>query len=198
VEERGNLGINEITENLELVKKLARESVGKLDFVEYAIELLRKEIEDCNELVDKELFVPKLKFVKERIQRLINRMKSSDEEILACVGINISVNGSIDKTEKRLILGYLINYIDNHIRPGDMLFKVDDNTIGILLLLKDKKELDRVFNRLNLTLLNLKTKTYSDKNILISFDMDKLIVSKESSIDQVIEKFEKLGKSESG
>jgi len=197
VEKRGEFGIDEITKNLELVKKLARESVDKLDFVEYAIELLKKEIKECNDLVDRELFIPKLKFVKERMQRLINRMKFSDEEILACVGINISVEGNIEETEKKSILGYLINYIDNHVRPGDMLFKVDDKTIGIFMLLSRKSDLEKVFNRLNLILLNLKTKTYSDKNVLINFKMDRFIVSKDTSVDQVVERFEKL-ESESG
>jgi len=78
-----------------------------------------------------------------------------------------------------------------------MLFKVDDKTIGIFMLLSRKSDLEKVFNRLNLILLNLKTKTYSDKNVLINFKMDRFIVSKYTSVDQVVERFEKL-ESESG
>jgi hypothetical protein len=167
-----------------------------LDSIEYTVRLLKEEVESYAELVDKELLIPKFKFVKERLQRLMNRMKFSRNEVLACVGIRISIIGNVDRAEVSSLLGYLIDYIDNHIRPGDTLFKIDNNTMGIILILKDKADLEKVFNRLSLTLLNFKTKTYSDKNVLLNFNMDKFVIHSEDSVDQVIEKIENLGKGE--
>jgi len=192
VDREGNFGINDVTKNLELLKNLVKESLDKLESVEYTIGLLRRELESYNELIDKELFVPKLKFVKERFQRFIKRMKFSEGEILACIGISISIEGSVEKAERNSILGYLINYLDSHIRPGDILFKVSEDTIGIFLVLKSSADLEKLFNRLNAVLFNLKTRTYSDRNVVLNFKMRKFIIPENASVNWLVERFKAL------
>ena len=86
-----NTGIEKIKQAFRLLK----ESLKELDEVEYLVELLGKELEEYRELIDKESFIPKAKFVKQRICRMIERSKYTSEEILGCVGVKLSLIGDI-------------------------------------------------------------------------------------------------------
>jgi len=179
-----SLGIEKIKESLKLIK----ESIQELESIEYVLELLERELEDYRSLIDKESFIPKAKFVKERIQRLIDRMKFAGEETLACVGIKISVVGEIDPNDKHSIVNYIATYIDRHVRPSDLLFKIDDEIIGIIFPLKNKNDIEAVEQRLKFMLLNLKAKTYSSRNVLINFKLSYFFIEKDSSSDEVFNK----------
>jgi len=181
---KDGLGIEKVKESLKLIK----ESIQELESIEYVLELLEKEIEDYRSLIDKEAFIPKAKFVKERVQRLIDRMKFAGEETLSCVGIKISVAGEIDPNDKHSIVNYIATYIDKHVRPSDLLFKIDDEIIGIIFPLKNRKDIEAVEQRLRFMLLNLKAKTYSSRNVLINFKLSYFFVDKESSSDKVFNK----------
>ena len=181
---RGDLGIEKIKQRLRLIK----ESIYELENVEYILELLEKELEEYRSLIDKETLIPKAKFVKERVQRLIERMKFSGEEALACVGIRISVVGDVDLNNRRSIVNYIASYIDRQVRPSDFLFKLEDDVIGIIFSLKNKNDVEAVEQRLNFMLLNLKAKTYSSQNVLINFKLKSFFIEKESSSDQVFKR----------
>ena len=181
---RGDLGIEKIKQRLRLIK----ESIYELENVEYILELLEKELEEYRSLIDKETLIPKAKFVKERVQRLIERMKFSGEEALACVGIRISVVGDVDLNNRRSIVNYIASYVDRQVRPSDFLFKLEDDVIGIIFSLKNKNDVEAVEQRLNFMLLNLKAKTYSSQNVLINFKLKSFFIEKESSSDQVFKR----------
>ena len=179
-----NFGIEKIKNALKLIK----ESLQELEGIEYVIELLEKEVEDYRSLIDKESFIPKARFVKERVQRLIDRMKFAGEENLACVGIKITVTGQIDVSDKKSIISYIATYIDKHVRPSDLLFKVSDEIIGIIFTLKNKNDIEAVEQRLNFMLLNLKAKTYSDKNVLINYKLKHFFIETNLTSDEVFQK----------
>lgn len=181
---KDSLRIDKIKQSLKLIK----ESIQELESIEYVLELLEKEIEDYRDLVDKESFIPKARFVKERVQRLIDRMKFAGEETLACVGIKMSVLGEIDQNDKYSITTYIATYIDRHVRPSDLLFKIDDETIGIIFPLKNRNDIEAVEQRLKFMLLNLKAKTYSSRNVLINFKLSYFFLEKDSSADEVFNK----------
>jgi|OM-RGC.v1.017668550 hypothetical protein len=179
-----NLKIEKVKQALHLVK----ESLKELEEVEYVVELLGKELEEYKSLVDKESFIPKAKFVKQRIGRLIERMKYVSDESLACVVIRLSLFGDIPPTEKKSIIDYIATYIDGHIRPSDMLFKVDDSTIGIIFPLKNRADLQVILKRLDTMLLNLKAKTYSNRNILLNYKIESFFIEKDCTANSVIER----------
>ena len=181
---KDSVGIEKIKNTLKLIK----ESIQELEGIEYVLELLEKELEDYKSLVDKEAFIPKARFVKERIQRLIDRMKFAGEETLACVGIKISVVGKIDSMDKQSIINYIATYVDRHVRPSDLLFKIDDEIIGIIFPLKNRNDIEAVEQRLNFMLLNLKAKTYSNRNVLINFKLNHFFIESDSSSDEVFKK----------
>lgn len=178
-----SVGIEKIKSTLKLIKS----SLQELEGVEYVLELLERELEDYRSLVDKEALIPKARFVKERVQRLINRMKFSGEEKLACVGIKVSVMGDIDSTDKRSIINYITTYIDEHIRPSDFLFKLDDDVIGIVIPLKNHNDIEAINRRLNFMLLNLKAKTYSNQNVLINFDIRHRFIEENTTLDDLFD-----------
>ncbi len=179
-----DFGIEKIKQHLKLIK----ESIYELENVEYILELLEKELEEYRSLIDKETLIPKAKFVKERIQRLIDRMKFAGEETLACVGIRISVVGEVDPTNRRSIVNYIVTFVDKRVRPSDLLFKIEDDIVGIIFSLKNKNDIEAVEQRLKFMLLNLKAKTYSSQNVLINFKLDHLFIGKESSSDEVFKR----------
>ena len=181
---KDSLGIEKIKESLRLI----RESLQELESMEYVLELLEKELDEYRNLIDKEAFIPKARFVKERIQRLIDRMKFAGEGTLACVGIKISVVGEIDHNDRHSIVNYIATYIDRHVRPSDLLFKIDEEIIGIIFPLKNRNDIEAVEQRLNFMLLNLKAKTYSSRNVLINFKLDYFFIEKDSSSDEVFKK----------
>ncbi len=188
-----SVGIEKIKSTLKLIK----DSLRELEGVEYVLELLERELEDYKSLVDKEALIPKARFMKERIQRLINRMRFSGEENLVCIGVKFSVIGDIDPTDKRSIINYITTYIDKHIRPSDLLFKLDDDVIGIIIPLKNQNDIETINQRLNFMLLNLKAKTYSNQNILINFDIRHRFIGKDTVLDdlfdQLIQEFKSSG-----
>ena len=179
-----NFGIEKIKNSLRLIK----ESLHELEGVEYVLDLLEKELEEYKSLIDKEAFIPKAKFVKERIQRLIDRMKFSGEEVLACVGIKVSVVGEIDSTDKRSIVNYIATYVDRHVRPSDLLFKIDDEIVGIIFPLKNRSDIEAVEQRLNFMLINLKAKTYSNKNVLVNYKIKHFFIEPDTSSDDVFKR----------
>ncbi len=181
---KDSLGIEKIKESLRLI----RESLQQLESVEYVLELLEKELDEYKNLIDKEAFIPRARFVKERIQRLIDRMKFAGEETLACVGIKISVVGEIDHNDRHSIVNYIATYIDRHVRPSDLLFKIDEEIIGIIFPLKNRNDIEAVEQRLNFMLLNLKAKTYSSRNVLINFKLEYFFIEKDSSSDEVFKR----------
>jgi hypothetical protein len=172
--------------------KLLKESLKELDEVEYLLELLEKELNDYRNLIDKESYIPKAKFIKQRICRLIERMKFISDESLACVGIKISLIGEIPDTDRRSIINYIATYVDGHIRPYDMLFMMDESLLGIIFPLKSRSDLDSIIKRLETMLLNLKAKTYSDRNVLINFKIGHFFIERDSTADQVFEKLREM------
>lgn len=178
-------GIKKIREASELL----RESLQNLEEAKYFIEILEKELEEYKQLVDKDSFLPKAKFVKQRISRLIERIKYlPDEFVLAGIAIKIPIIENKSFSEEHSIMNYLLAYIDGHIRPNDLLFKIDNKTVGIIFILKDKSSLDVIAKRLDSILLNLKAQTYSNRNILINYQIKSFIVGDNDSSDDVLDK----------
>ena len=180
-------------EKIKQAFKLLKESLQELSEAEYLLELLEKELEEYRSLVDKESFIPKARLVKHRIKRLIERMKYVSEESLACIGIKIKIVGSVPDADKRSIINYIATYVDGHIRPYDMLFMVDDSSIGIIFPLKNRGDLEAILQRLESMLLNLKAKTYSTKNVLIKFKIDSFFIEKGQTADEVFERLRQMG-----
>jgi hypothetical protein len=110
---------------------------------------------------------------------------------LACVVIKLSLQGEVPEAEKKSIIDYIDTYIDGHVRPSDMVFKVDDDTIGIIFALKNKGDLEVILKRLETMLLNLKAKTYSNKNILLNYKLGSFYITPQSNANNVIEKCKK-------
>jgi len=184
-----NTGIEKIKQAFRLLK----ESLKELDEVEYLVELLGKELEEYRELIDKESFIPKAKFVKQRICRMIERSKYTSEESLGCVGVKLSLVGEIPPSDRHSIITYIATYIDGHIRPYDMLFLVDETLIGIVFPLKNRGDIEVVLDRLKNMLLNLRAKTYSDRNVLINFKLGSFFIDKDSTADDVFNKLRQMG-----
>ncbi len=179
-----------VDNSIERVKqafRLLKESLKDLEEVEYAIELLEKELAEYKKIVDKETLIPKERFVKQRLNRLIERTKYMVDESLAGVGIKISVIGTIPEVDKRAISNYIATYVDGHIRPSDMLFKIDDETIGIVFVVREREHLDAIVGRLDSMLLNLKAQTYSSRNVLINFKIKAFHVEEGDTADKVFE-----------
>jgi hypothetical protein len=168
--------------------RLLKESLRELDEVEYLLELLEKELNEYRSLIDKESYVPKAKLVKQRVHRLIERMKFISDESLACVGIDISLVGEISSGDKHSIVSYIATYVDGRIRPYDMLFMLDEFLLGIIFPLKNRNDISAIIKRLETMLLNLKAKTYSDRNVLINFKLGYFFIEGDSSAEQVFEK----------
>jgi len=179
-------------EKIKQAFKFLKESLKELDEVEYLLELLEKELEDYRSLIDKESFIPKARFVKQRICRLIERMKYSTDESLACVGIKLSLTGEIPETEQRSIVNYVATYIDGHVRPYDLLFMLDEQLLGIIFPLKQKKDIEVILKRLESMLLNLKAKTYSDRNVLITFKIDSFFIEKEHTAEEIFKRLRSM------
>ncbi len=177
--------VNTSIERVKQAFKLLKESLKELEEVEYAIELLEKELDEYKKIIDKETLIPKEKFVKQRLNRLIGRMKYMVDETLAGVGIKLSVVGTIPDADKRAISNYIATYLDGHIRPSDMLFKLDDETIGIVFILKEREHLDAVVRRLDSMLLNLKAQTFSSHNVLINFKMKAFYIERTHTADDI-------------
>ena len=182
-----NSGIEKIKEAFKLLK----ESLKELDEVEYLLELLERELTDYRNLIDKETLIPKTRFIKQRICRLIERMKYASEESLACVGIKISLNTELPDLDRRSIVNYIATYIDGHIRPYDMLFILDELALGIVFPLKSRADLDAIMKRLETMLLNLKAKTYSSRNVLINFRIKSFFIEKDHTAEEIFEKLRK-------
>jgi len=183
-----NAGIEKIKEAFKLLK----ESLKELDEVEYLLELLEKELQDYRNLIDKESFIPKARFVKQRVCRLIERMKYTTEESLACVGIKLTLQGDIPEHERRSIMNYIATYIDGHIRPYDTLFIIDESTLGVLFPLKKKSNLEPVMRRLENMLFNLKAQTYSSRHVLINFSFNPFFIDKDNTADEVFQKLKEF------
>ncbi|MEO2083064.1 MAG: hypothetical protein ABGX12_03440 [Desulfurobacteriaceae bacterium] len=179
-------------EKLKLAFKLLQDSLRELEEVEYAFKLLEKELEEYRSLIDRESFIPKTKFVKQRIDRLIERMKYVSDEILSCIGIHIKVVGEIPETEKVMLSNYIATYVDKHIRPSDMLFKINNELIGIVFPIKRAENLKAIEDRLSTILLNLKTKTYSNQRILINFKIKSFIISTDMTADYVLSRLKDM------
>ncbi|WP_457679525.1 hypothetical protein [Thermovibrio sp.] len=189
MEAERNSGIEKIKEAFKLLK----ESLRELDEVEYLLELLEKELEEYKSLIDKESFIPKAKFVKQRIFRLIERLKFAGEEGLACVGIKFQIVGKIPEADRKSITTYVASYIDGNIRPYDMLFILDDERLGIVFPLKNKGNLEAILKRLETMLFNLKAKTYSAQNVLINFKLSSFFIEKGTNAEEVFEKLKEVG-----
>jgi len=181
----GNGGIDKVKQAYRLIQ----ESLKELEEVEYALQLLEKELEEYKSLVDKESYILKSKFIKQKLARLIERTKFSGD-FLACSRIEVSVVGNVPESEKEMIINYVANFIDGHIRPGDIIFKTNDSVIGIIFPIKDKEDFKAIEERLKSVLLNLKAKAYSSQNVLINFNVDTFLIDKNSSPEEVFKKLE--------
>ncbi len=175
-------------EKLKELYDLLKSSLDRLSEVEYLMKLLETEVKDYESLIDKESLIPKIKFVKYKLERLINRLKYGSEEVLVCSGIKIEILGEdISTSDKKFLTNDILSYLDNRIRPTDILFRVNESSMGIIFILKSEKDEEAVINRLNQMLLHIKTKTYSDKNILINLKLKHFRITKEDSADNVID-----------
>jgi len=179
-------------ESLRKAKDLLRRTAEELERAEYYIRLMEKEIEEYRALLDKETLLPKIKLVKNKVERLIERLKFGSTDVLLCVGINLKIKGEIPESDKFSLLKYFSTYLDGRIRPTDILFMVNENTLGIIFILKDRNDVGPVINRLNQMLLHLKAKTYSDRSILVNFFLKHFEVTRGNSAEEVIENLRNL------
>ncbi|SMP06576.1 hypothetical protein SAMN06265339_0387 [Desulfurobacterium pacificum] len=182
-----NTGIKKIKE----VFRLFKESLHELEQVEYAIELLEKELNEYRELVDRETLLPKAKFVKQKINRLIDRIKYSPEDHLLAVGVNLSLVEPIPEREEKQIMNQIAIYLDRRIRPGDLLFKLSDASLGMVFFAGGKEQAEAIVRRLEAMLLNLKAQTYSTQKVLVNFDIRHLDVTPDMTADLIFEKLVK-------
>ncbi len=182
-----NSGINKIKE----VFKLFKESLHELEQVEYAIKLLEKELNEYRELVDRETLLPKVKLVKQKVNRLIERIKYSPEEHLLAVGVNLSLVEPVPERERREIMNHIAIYLERRIRPGDFLFKLSDSSLGMIFFAGGKEQADAILRRLEEILLNLKAQTYSSQKVLVNFNIKHIRVTPDMTADMVFEKLVK-------
>lgn len=165
--------------------QLLQESLRKLEEVEYAIKLLEEELKEYRTLVDKESYIPKEKFIKQRVRRLIERMKYAVDELLMGVGIKIFIVGNIPESDRYSIVNYIATYIDRQIRPSDTLFMLDDDKVGIIFTVKEREHFDVIVRRLESMLLNLKAQTYSTRNILLNYKINFFEIEPQMSVEEV-------------
>ncbi|WP_297445787.1 hypothetical protein [Desulfurobacterium sp.] len=115
-------------------RELFKEGISKLEEFEEAVLILAKTLESYQDLIDISTVVPKEKFIKYRLSRLIKRM--SFERNKTVLGIRIKFHlGNYQE-----LRDIIINYIDSHIRPTDTLFLFDDYSIGIIYILDKNLE----------------------------------------------------------
>jgi hypothetical protein len=168
--------------------QLLQGSLKKLEEVEYAIKLLEEEVKEYRALIDKESYIPKEKFIKQRVRRLIERMKYAVDELLMGVGIKISIAGNIPESDRQSIVNYIATYIDRHIRPSDTLFMLEDDKVGIIFTVKEREHFETIVRRLESMLLNLKAQTYSTKNVLLNYKITSFELDPQMTVEEVFKK----------
>ena len=178
-----NLGLEKVKAFFRNFKEILQE----LENVEYAIRLLERELEEYRELVDKETMLPKARLIKEKISRFIERIKYSPENYLLGIGVTLSVVEELPKGEEAQILNQLAIYLDRRIRPGDLLFKLSDSSLGMIFFVESKEQADTILKRLESILLNLKAQTYSSKKVLVNFKINKVDITPQMEAEQVFE-----------
>jgi hypothetical protein len=82
-------------------------------------------------------------------------------------------------------------YLDRRIRPGDLLFKLSDASLGMIFFAGGKEQAEAIVRRLEAMLLNLKAQTYSTQKVLVNFDIRHLDVTPDMTADLIFEKLVK-------
>jgi len=162
--------------------------IEELERVESSIYFLEKELREYEEIIDKNSLIPKEKFAKIRIPRLIERLKYFPDEVLVGVRISFSIADKPEDLDEREIIKDVFAYIDSHIRPSDFLFELDEKTLGILFTLKDKSHLELLLKRLENLLLEFKTKIYSSKRALVNYQVKNTVISIDDNPEVVLSK----------
>jgi len=138
---------------------LGRESIKKLKGL---IDMLEKELKIYSELIDLPTMLPKEKFIKHRLARLINRARTGGDKL---IGIFLKIEPqAINEDEKSSVRNYIINYIDSNIRPYDMLFLIEENSsIGLVCIEENPKASETIVKRFNEILDYLKVQVPNNK-----------------------------------
>ncbi|WP_457568616.1 hypothetical protein [Desulfurobacterium sp.] len=162
-------------------RKLFKEGVAKLEEFEEAVLILAKTLESYQNLIDISTIVPKEKFIKYRLSRLIKRM--SFETSKTVLGIRIKFHlGNYQE-----LRDIIINYIDSHIRPTDTLFLFDDYSIGIIYILdKNVESKVKVLTRIEEILSNFEIQLDYKVKSSIRWDLSTTELNPSDSVEEFL------------
>ncbi len=167
--------------------------MAELKKMKYEIELLEKELEEYKELCDKTNLVPMEKLVKYRIERLVSRLRYSSWDKLRGIIIRFNVPPEgLNREEITDILNFLVNYIDSHIRPYDFLFRINKNTIGIIVVNKDGNEAQRALERIEGFLPNINFRLPNKKKLPVTQSIREVTFTKDTNVDEVFKSIKNL------
>ncbi len=161
---------------------MGKEDIGKLQEL---IEILKNELQQYSELIDIQTMLPKEKFVKYRLSRLINRARVGKTNL---IGIYLRIEPEVSNLEEKTsIRNYIVNYIDSNIRPNDLLFLIEDNSsIGLVCIEESPEASKAIIARLNHILEELKLKILNRKVAKIKWSIRKTNLQPEDDVNSFL------------
>ena len=139
---------------------MGRESIKKLKEL---ISMLEMELKAYSELVDLPTMLPKEKFVKYRLSRLINRVRVDGNSL---IGIFLKVEPKVEEeSERDAVRNFIVNYIDNNVRPNDLLFLSENgpSSIGLVCIEESERAGEAILKRIKSIVKEISLKLPNEK-----------------------------------
>jgi len=123
---------------------LEMESIKKLKEI---ISMLEMELKAYSELIDLSTMLPKEKFVKYRLSRLINRVRVDGNSL---IGIFLKIEPKVEESEREAVKNFIVSYIDSNVRPNDLLFLFENGSsfIGLVCIEEDERAGEVILKRI--------------------------------------------------
>ncbi len=120
------------------------ESIKKLKEI---ISMLEMELKAYSELIDLSTMLPKEKFVKYRLSRLINRVRVDGNSL---IGIFLKIEPKVEESEREAVKNFIVSYIDSNVRPNDLLFLFENGSsfIGLVCIEEDERAGEVILKRI--------------------------------------------------
>jgi len=120
------------------------ESIKKLKEI---ISMLEMELKAYSELIDLSTMLPKEKFVKYRLSRLINRVRVDGNSL---IGVFLKIEPKVEESEREAVKNFIVSYIDSNVRPNDLLFLFENGSsfIGLVCIEEDERAGEVILKRI--------------------------------------------------
>ncbi len=130
----------------------------ELEELKSLIDMLFQTLRRYQELVDLSTMLPKERFMRYRLGRIVKRISYTPEKTL--VGVRIFFDSEVYKSVRDV----LVSYVDSVIRPTDIIFLFNDDSVGIIYIIDKKpgsklKAIERLEDVLSNLAVELENKT---------------------------------------